>query len=64
MRRCWLFEQKDIINKTFFWSPRNKELRDQWMEAIGRKFKVESGFVVCEDHFDMTNDDVTIPFQF
>lgn len=45
--------------KHFFWSPRNKELRDQWMEAIGRKFKVESGFVVCEDHFDMTND-VTI----
>lgn len=48
--------RRNSSTKQFFWSPRNEMLRNRWMEATGRIFQVGSGFVVCQDHFDMTKD--------
>lgn len=41
-------------DKHFFWAPRDEAHRKLWMSATGKTFGERSGFLICQDHFDVS----------
>lgn len=47
-------------DKHFFTAPRSEERRRLWINAIGKQFSINTKFIVCEDHFDVSESILTL----